>query len=80
MIIEHVPLTKYQRLVRVHAHVGLVELAKKMWLGSRLILKRLNTGKRVRFGIRKPKQGPCEVPDLKDGEKLITKPGRHHRF
>ena len=64
-----------ERPVRVHAHVNLVELAKKMWWGNRLIVKQLNTDKRVRFGIWKPKQAPADDPNLEEGESLVTAPG-----
>ena len=71
---------RYQRIVTLANENEVSEVARGLWQNSRLVLKKLTTDRRVRFGvwgagIEEDHQRAPREPVL-DGQALITAPSR----
>ena len=47
----HIPYNRYKLLFKPAQGVNIIDVARRLWQGARLILKRVNDDRRIRFGV-----------------------------
>ena len=73
-----VPHMRYQRIVTLPNENQVLEVARGLWQNSRLVLKKLTTDRRVRFGVRgagtEEEHKQASRAPVPAGQALITAP------